>query len=134
MAQSIVKMKLPKSDFRSGDQGLDLKEMLMPVTSYIRLSSIREKLHETNTTKRTEQLHELKVIDKASYEELRQSFNFLTHLRIKNQARNVAQNELPGNKIPLSQLNQLDKVVLKKLHTDIAGLQTMLSSLFSGPQ
>lgn len=134
MAQSIVKMKLPKSDFRSGDQGLDLKEMLMPVTSYIRLSSIREKLHETNTTKRTEQLHELKVIDKASYEELRQSFNFLTHLRIKNQARNIAQNELPGNKIPLSQLNQLDKVVLKKLHTDIAGLQTMLGSLFSGPQ
>jgi PAS domain S-box-containing protein len=134
MAQTIVKMKLPKSDFRSGELSLDLKEMLLPVISYIRLSSIRKSLYETNTTKRVERLHENKVFDKDTYEELKLSFNFLTHLRIKTQARNIAQNELPGNSIQVNQLNRIDIVVLKKLIADIAGLQSRLSSLFSGPQ
>lgn len=134
MAQSIVKLKLPKSDFRSGEQSLDLKEMLLPVTSYIRLSSIRKNLYETSTTKRVEQLHERKVFDKDTYEELKLTFNFLTHLRIKNQARNIAQNELPGNTIQVNQLNRIDIVVMKKLFTEIAGLQSRLSSLYSGPQ
>jgi len=134
MAQSIVKLKLPKSDFRPGEQNLDLKELLLPVTSYIRLSSIRKKLQETNTTKRVEQLHEAKVFDKDTYEQLVRSFNFLTFLRIKNQAQQFAQNELPGNSIKVQQLNRIDIVVLKKLLTDIAALQSMLHSLYSGPQ
>jgi len=134
MAQSVAKMKPPKSDFRSEGAEVDLKTILIPVTSYIRLFSIREKLYETNSLARAELLLGNNIIDRSVYEELTQSFSYLTQLRIKIQARSIAQNDPPGNSIQASQLDRIEVLILKKLFADIAGLQTRLGSLFSGPE
>lgn len=132
MAQSVLKMKPPKGDLKSED--LDLKKSLLPVTTFIRLYAIRAKSDETNSLERAAQLFERKLIDRSVYDELIQSFNYLTHLRIKGQARSIALNEVPGNKVSFNQLNRIEVVILKKLFADIAGLQTRLSSEFSGAE
>ncbi len=137
MAQSVIKMKPPanlpgnlKADSQS-DTLLDIKRILLPVTSFIRLYSIREKLTVTNSMERSEQLHEKKVINSSTFEELIQPFNYLTYLRIKNQAFSIARNEVPENTIRLQQLTKIEALTLKKLFTDIAGLQTRLGVEFS---
>ena len=61
-----------------------------------------------------------------------EAYNFLTHLRIKNQAYSIARNEVPGNSISLGQLTHLEALTLKKIFTDISGVQTRLGSGFSG--
>jgi CBS domain-containing protein len=138
LAQSVVKMKvlanLPgnlKAESQS-DTLLDMKKILLPVTSFIRLYSIRAKLASTNSMERAEKLYKRSVINASTLEELSEPFNFLTYLRIKNQAISIARNEVPENTIRLGQLSQIEALTLKKLFTDIAGLQTRLGTEFSG--
>lgn len=138
VAQSIVKMKvsanLPgnlKAKAQSDTQ-LDIKLSLIPLTSYIRLYAIREKLASVNSLERAGKLYKRSVIDASTLEEFTEAYNFLTHLRIKNQAYSIARNEVPGNSISLGQLTHLEALILKKIFTDISGVQTRLGSGFSG--
>ncbi len=130
MAHSVMKMK-PSAGL-TGSAFLDIKKALLPVSTYIRLYSIREKLTENNSIKRADLLLERKIIDQSIFEELTYSFNYLTHLRIKNQANSIARNEPPGNTLDPDQLNRIETTVLKKLLSDITGLQTRLATEFSG--
>ena len=138
MAQSVSKMKPPlnlfgniRSDAHSDDLSVDIKKVLLPVTSFVRLYAIREKLSVTGTLDRTYQLFESKVLGKSSYEEIIQAFKYLTYLRIRNQASTISANEIPGNSVSLHQLSRMEVVMLKKLFSDIAGLHTRLGAAFS---
>ena len=132
MAQSVLKMK----PHVSGTNAimLDLKRLLLPVTTFIRLYSIREKLSETNSVKRAEMLRDQQVLDQSTFDELTHSFNYLTHLRIKGQANSIAHNEMPDNIVDLSRVNRIEAAVIKKLLSDISGLQTRLSGEFGGSE
>jgi len=129
MAQSVIKMKPHVSG--SNTNKLDLKKILLPVTTFIRLYSIREKLLETNSIKRAEILLDQNVLDQSTFDEFSHSFNYLTHLRIKGQVNSIAHNETPSNVVDIKRLNRIEAVVLKKLLSDISGLQTRLSGEFS---
>jgi CBS domain-containing protein len=138
MAQSVVKMKvlanLPgnlKAESQA-DTRLDMKKILLPVTSFIRLYAIREKLVSTNSMERALKLHKRSVLNASTLQELSEPFDFITYLRIKTQAFSMARNELPENTIRLGQLTQIEALTLKKLFSDITGLQTRLGTEFSG--
>jgi len=138
MAQSVLKMKvlanLPgnlKASSQS-DTLIDLKKILLPVTTFIRLYSIREKLVSTGSMERARKLHKRSVIDANTLEELSETFNFLTYLRIKNQAHNISRNESPENTMRLGNLSQVEALTLKKLLADVSSLQTRLGSEFGG--
>jgi len=71
------------------------------------------------------------VLDQSTFDEFSHSFNYLTHLRIKGQVNSIAHNETPSNVVDIKRLNRIEAVVLKKLLSDISGLQTRLSGEFS---
>jgi PAS domain S-box-containing protein len=138
MAQSVVKMKvlanLPgnlKAESQA-DTLLDMKKILLPVTSFIRLYAIREKLVSTNSMERALKLHKRSILNASALQELSEPFEFITYLRIKTQASSIARNELPENTLRLGQLTQIEALTLKKLFTDITGLQTRLGTEFTG--
>jgi len=138
MAQSVVRMKvltdLPgnlKADSHA-DSLMDLKKLLLPVTSFIRLHAIREKLISTNSMERARKLHKRSVFNASTLQEVSEPFDFITHLRIKTQALGIARNESPENTIRLGQLSDIEALTMKKLFSDIAGLQTRLGTEFSG--
>lgn len=141
MAQSIMKMKPPlnffgniRSDSNAGELILDLKKVLLPVTSYLRLYAIREGLDATGSIRRNEQLRELKVFESSVYEELKHTFNYLTGLRIRSQSSSIFHNEIPGNTINFHQLSRIEIAALKKLFSYIGSLQTRLGSAFDPQQ
>ncbi len=129
MAQSVLKMKPQVSG--SNANKLDIKKVLLPVTTFIRLYAIREKLLETNSIKRAEMLLDQNVLDQSTFDELLHSFSYLTHLRIKSQVNSIAHNETPDNMVDIKRLNRIEAAVLKKLLSDISGLLTRLSGEFS---
>jgi CBS domain-containing protein len=137
MAQPILKMKaLPNlpgnlKAVSQSDTQVDIKMALIPVTSFIRLYAIREKLVSNNSMERAEKLHKRSVIDASTLEELSESFDFLTYLRIKNQAYSISRHEAPVNTLRLGQLSHIEALTLKKINTDIASLQTRLGSVYS---
>ena len=141
MAQSVMKMKPPlnffgniKSDSNTDELTLDIKKLLLPVTSYLRLYAIREGLTVTGSMERNQHLQDRKVLDASVFEELEQSFNYLTYLRIKGQSKSITHNEIPGNSISFNQLSRIEIAILKKLIADISNLQTRLGSAFGPPQ
>jgi len=128
MARSINQMKVPG---KSEESLLDLKKILLPVTSYIRLYGIRENLEVTESRERAELLLETGVFDSSLHEELMQTFDFITNLRIRSQAASISRNETPGNTIDVRMMDRIEKMILKKHLHDISGLQTRLSGDFS---
>ncbi|MEN8201699.1 MAG: DUF294 nucleotidyltransferase-like domain-containing protein [Bacteroidota bacterium] len=137
MAQPILKVKalpnLPgnmKATSHSDTQ-VDIKMALLPVTSFIRLYAIREKLESNNSMDRAEELHKRSVISASALEDLSDSFDFLTYLRFKNQAYSISRHEAPGNTIRLGHLSQIEALTLKKINKDIASLQTLLGSVYN---
>lgn len=137
LAQPILKMKfmpnLPgnlKAASHSDTQ-VDVKMALLMVQSFIRLYAIRENLESNNSIERAEELHKMNVISAATLQEFSEPFDFLTYLRIKNQAYSISRNEVPGNTIRLGQLSHIEALTLKKIYTDIASLQSSLGSVYS---
>jgi PAS domain S-box-containing protein len=137
LAQPILKIKalpnLPGNMKAASHSGtpVDLKMALLPVTCFIRLYAIREKLVSNNSMERAGALHKMNVINASTLEELSETFDFLTYLRIKNQASSISRHEVPGNLVKLGQLSHIEALTLKKINTDIASLQTLLGSVYS---
>ena len=140
MAQSVMKFKPPLNMFgnivgkEKEDDGLnlDIKKVLFPVTTTIRLYSIREKLTETNSQERLDQLHAKGIIDKISYEDLSQAVNFMTGLRLRFQVESIMENEAPGNTVNLDKLSRMDVIVLKKFFSEIGEIQSKVGFDFKG--
>jgi len=80
---------------------------------------------------RAGELHKMKIISASTLEELSETFDFLTYLRIKNQAYSISRNEAPGNTFKLGQLSHIEALTLKKINADIANLQSLLGSVYS---
>jgi PAS domain S-box-containing protein len=137
LAQPILKIKaLPNlpgnlKTASHSDIQLDVKMALLPVTCFIRLYAIREKLVSNNSMERAGKLHKRSIISASTLEALSDSYDFLTYLRIKNQAYSISRHEAPGNILKLEQLSHVEALTLKKINTDIAGLQTLLGSVYS---
>jgi len=130
MARSIIQMKIP---VKPDDHQMDMKRILLPVSSYIRLYGLREGLTVTGSLDRAQLLLEENIFDNTLHEELTQAFEFITHLRIRSQAERIARDEVPGNTTDMRQLNQIETLILKKHLQNIAGLQTLLNSVYSSP-
>jgi len=130
MARSIIQMKIPA---KPEDHQMDMKKILLPVSSYLRLYGLREGLIVAGSMDRALLLLEKNIFDTTLFEELTQAFDFITHLRVRSQAERIARDEVPGNSTDMRQLNQIESLILKKHLQNIAGLQTRLNSVFSVP-
>lgn len=131
MARSINQVKIPA---KPDEHSMDLKKMLLPVISYIRLYAIRYKLSETGSTERATRLLEKDIFNSSLYQELTQAFDFITYLRIKNQAASLSRDEVPGNIADPRLLDPMETMILKKHLQNITGLQTRLNGEFSNTE
>jgi PAS domain S-box-containing protein len=140
MAQTVMKYKPPLSLFGSivgnenqeKGQSLDIKKVLFPVTSCIRLYSIREKLEKTNSMERLDMLFKRGIMDEITRENLALAYNFMTGLRLRSQVESIMENETPGNKINLDLLSGVDVTLLKKFFSEIGAIQSKVGFDFKG--
>jgi len=139
-AQTISKYKAPLSMFGSiisdshtenGDS-IDVKKILLPITGFLRIYSIKNSIEETNSQNRLEKLFSTGVIDEAMFKEIQQSYNILVQLRLRFQTLSILKGELPGNSINTSKLTNVERSVLKKIFDEIGNLKTRLNFDFKG--
>ena len=142
MAQSVLKFKPPVNifgnivgnDSEADELNLDIKKILFPVISFLRLYSIREKISGNNSMERAGLLLSEKVIDHETYEEITQAWSFLTLLRLRSQVQSITQNEAPGNLINLNELSRIEQSTLKKIFSGVSELQTQVGFDFKGTE
>jgi signal-transduction protein with cAMP-binding, CBS, and nucleotidyltransferase domain/PAS domain-containing protein len=132
MAQSVIKFKwsgnlfgsILGSESPSSDQQPDIKKVMFPLISFIRLYSIREQLLVSNSLERLDALFTEKHLDKDSYREIQQALSFLMFLRLKFQVKSIFSGEVPGNHLPLAGLTSMEINNLKKIFSLVSNLQT----------
>lgn len=140
LAQPILKYKPPLSLFgkiigtnHTGEHILlDIKKIMLPITDFARLYTLRNKINETNTLDRIKQLHDKHAISKTMYDELELAYNYLMHIRLRFQTNKILKNETPDNLINMEKLTHIEIATIKKFFASINNLQTKLNFDFKG--
>jgi CBS domain-containing protein len=72
------------------------------------------------------------IIQKNSFDEIVQAYNYLMQIRFIHQTNQIAQNKLIDNFINPEELTQIDIKTLKNTFSQINGIQKRLSYDFTG--
>ena len=140
MANPILKYKSAVNLFGNiigdskdnGNSALDIKKIILPIISFIRLYSLKNKITETNSILRLENLNSLNFINKTLYNDINVSYNYLMLLRFRFQANELLKKQAPDNLIKINELTDIEKTTIKKIISEISNLQTQLNFDFKG--
>ena len=140
MANPILKYKSVVNLFGNivGDSkineqsALDIKKIILPIISFIRLYSLKNKISETNSLLRLEKLNTSNLINKTLYNDINVSYNYLMLMRFKFQANELLKKQAPDNLISIAKLTDIEKTTIKKIIAEISNLQTQLNFDFRG--
>ncbi len=140
MANPIIKYKSAVNLFGNiiGDSkdndhsALDIKKIILPIVSFIRLYSLKNKITETNSILRLEKLNSSNFISKSLYNEIIVSYNYLMLLRFRFQTNELLKKQTPDNLINIEELTDIEKTIIKKIISEISNLQTQLNFDFKG--
>ena len=135
MANPILKFKSVVNlfgtitgDTKINDESyIDLKKILLPIISFIRIYVLQLKIEETNSIKRLEKLIELNAISASLGTEIEISYNYLMLMRFKSQTAQLFKNIPTNNLISISQLSDIEKTTIKKIISEISNLQTKIN-------
>ena len=138
LAQSVGNFKSPMSifgnivgnDSSSKDNSVDIKMILMPVTKFSRLYTLKYGIDETNTLLRIKKLYEEELIPKSMYDELTMSYNYLMQLRFRFQAAALLKGRDPDNKIDVSELTQIEVGTIKKIFSEVNNIPVKVNHDF----
>ncbi|MFP4664539.1 MAG: DUF294 nucleotidyltransferase-like domain-containing protein [Bacteroidales bacterium] len=129
MAQGIIDIKLPSITHNSK---VDLKKLLMPITGFARIYSLKLKTYEANTSMRMQKAANAQLISKQAKLELQKVYDFLMTLRLKQHVNMLLESDSPENIINAEDLTDFDFSALKKAASIVADYQTQLKSDFKG--
>jgi len=111
---------------------LDIKKIIFPITSFIRIYALKNKITETNSLARLERLNSLNQIKKNLYNEINVSYNYLMLMRFRFQTNDLLKKRTPDNLVEIEELTDIEKTTIKKIISEISNLQTQLNFDFKG--
>jgi len=85
----------------------------------------------TNTKERLEKLGELEIIDSDLLTSLKESYEFLQDLRLRNQAKGIMDGKKLPNVVNVSEIDKIEALVLKECFKAISRFQKFLKGHFS---
>ncbi len=110
----------------------DIKSAIMPISDFCRIYALKNKVSSPNSLERLDGILEKGIINKTTYEELKQSYNYLMQLRFKHQSEQIMENIFADNYINPNGLTQVEQKTLKNIFTHILSIQKKLNYDFSG--
>ena len=112
---------------------LDIKRAMMPIVDFARIHALYQKIEETNTLERLNQLHRKRVFQQQEYNELEQAYSFLMQLRFIRQVTAVLDDkDKPSNYLNPKKLSGIEQKMLKEIFKKIENVQSQLSFTFTG--
>jgi CBS domain-containing protein len=103
------------------------KRGVMPISDLARVLALQHGVQAVNTRERLHDLRALGVMDAGFISELMDAHEFLTLLRLRHQATQVAQGEVPDNFVAPAKIGTLERVTLREAFQVIAAAQADLT-------
>jgi CBS domain-containing protein len=120
--------------FAKGEhQVFDLKKTMTPIVDLVRVYALKHRIFKTNTGERLLALKELGVFTEKETEELLQAYYYLMGMRLKNQAKQIIDdNTVPDNFLNPEGLTTIEKVTIKEIFKVIGAFQFRIKVIFKG--
>ncbi len=118
--------------FTNGTQQVfDLKKTMSPIVELVRAYALQSRIFNTNTGERLMALKERGVFTEKEVEELMQAYYYLMGLRLKNQARQIINdNVMPNNLLDPGTLTKIEQVAIKEIFKVIGEFQFKIKVAF----
>ena len=110
----------------------DIKTAIMPISDFSRIYALKNRVGNPNSLDRLEGLLKKGIINRNTYEELKQAYNYLMQLRFKHQAEQIMENVSADNYINPNSLTQIEQKTLKNIFSQILSIQKKMSYDFTG--
>ena len=111
----------------------DIKNAMMPIVDFARIYALKNRIEETNTQERLNQLYLRKILSWQDYNEIELVYSFLMQMRFMRQVTSVIEeNEKPDNYINPKKLSSIEQTMLKEIFKSIEKFQSKLSFEFTG--
>jgi CBS domain-containing protein len=112
---------------------LNIKAAMQPVVDYARIYALNNRIAETNTFERIDQLLDRKKISTPEHNELQTAYSYLLQQRFANQVKSAMDNSSePDNYINPKHLSRIEQTMLKEIFKRIEKFQGKLSFDFTG--
>ncbi|MBW2569247.1 MAG: cyclic nucleotide-binding/CBS domain-containing protein [Deltaproteobacteria bacterium] len=111
----------------------DIKNAMMPIVDFARIYALKNRIEETNTQERLNQLYLRKILSWQDYNEVEQAYSFLMQMRFMRQVASIIEeNEKPDNYINPKKLSSIEQTMLKEIFKRIEKIQSKLGFEFTG--
>ena len=134
IADMVANLASPISFFgriKYGEKGLDIKLYgLFPISTGIKSLTLEAKSPITNTLERIDFLVDKGVLTRKIGDELKETYQFLSTLRLKHQLTQVLKGEEPDNHLKPGELTELEENILKECFRVVSDHQKFLISKF----
>jgi CBS domain-containing protein len=111
----------------------DIKAAMQPIVDYARIYALKNRIGETNTTERMNQLLAIKKISAEEHNEIVTAYSYLMQQRMVRQVKAmVEENAAPDNYINPKKLSRIEQTMLKEIFKRIEKFQGKLSFDFTG--
>ncbi len=110
----------------------DIKEAMKTIVNFARIYALKNQVRDTNTQDRLYRLYSKDLLNKSSYEEIVQVYDYLMQMRFKHQAQALNENRQPDNFINPKNLTDIEQSLLKQTFSQINNFQKKLSYDFTG--
>ena len=112
----------------------DIKKAMTPIVDLVRVYALQNRIFKKeNTGERLKALRDLEVFNETQFNELMQSYYYLMGMRLKNQAKQIVNdNKPPQNSIELNSLSKIEKATLKEIFKTIENFQSGIKLKFTG--
>jgi len=121
-----------KSEKHDGIKIFNIKDSIRPIETFAKIYALKNKIPECNTLDRLEKIHEMKILQHETYNEMVYAFNYFWDLRFYNQLiRHFDLKQVEDN-LDLEKLTNIERNNLKNVLSRISIFQTKLSYDFLG--
>lgn len=111
----------------------DIKSAMTPIVDFARIYALKNKIEQTNTLDRINELRLKKVLSRQEYEEIEKAYSFLMQLRFVRQVTAVIdEKSKPNNYINPKKLTRIEQKMLKEIFKRIEKFQTKIEFEFIG--
>ncbi len=140
MILDAIRFKPPLGLFRSfllekkGEHKgeLDLKKGgIFPITQGTRALALKGQVKETGTLERIDRLVELSLMPRDIAQDVKEAFNFLQQIRLKNQVEKLKQGKQPDNYVNPEKLSKLERDLLKDSFKIVEEFQSFLDRRYA---
>ena len=104
----------------------------LPLVGAIRILALRERITALSTLDRITALHEQQVLSRNEHDDLQAAYQHLAFLLLRQQLRDVQQQQEPGNHVALSALSKRERKLLVDGFKAIRALRSKLRSDLTG--